>query len=1449
MSVPCQKAKAGNWISVITEVFSWGLGDGLMKHCSEYIKCDEYEDIGLTDQITGMFSSNKKKSACSANSLVKNAARIIGTLTIPVPFFNYGVGNLVGEAAQCLQTIIISESVKKKVNQYELCYGDRSEGHPMPLTDKQIAKILPKMNLWPTAENIVAQYSKLCIKKIGDEDSYRFYSAGDYFDGIFVDQEKGYAYILCAKFFEACPCIFNMQGGKFDDPEYERDDKTNMIKIRPDGSLIHKNDTEKDRAHEEEYKSKYAKHCRLIRFKEVYEQPDDLASIYSDACFDLHGNSKRLANISVGIVQCVEDTARNIFEKPILSTSQNIISGHNSYETYVSDYSFIQQRYNKIQNLLQGRTETTINNKDTPRFLQNEISGILKLLQEIWFYENSTSTISFTCSGSRAIYGGYRTDMHNKYVVLPARYSTENCCSSNKDVHDTCYSDLYDGPETDIQPLISRQQQSIDVSSMFKEINKVDVLMKHIKDLEVKASNAESVKVSISGITLTLFDIFRGKIKVIAIVVLVFWVFLLGWKMINGDYGKISTKEFGLIALKVFLCYMVVFSDVAKNLIFNFAIQTSQGVGMFFNDVMWQFRGQNDNKYNRVCNMKQGSISMPKKIYGEVIEANNVAEKKYACNSWEKKVCNISNGITNCLCYEYKMSCQEGLSSLDCTKYYEDYEGNENKKYCKTGFCLSNGSYDKANIYKTGSYRQADEYMTYKFECPSDTTDYGCAEYKTYFGDKQCIKRICKKFKLSCDKNQKLSCQEYNVLQDGSYGSCVKGICEQEKTTFVLMPPMERPYKIKSYFSVKDMEHRMTYQPYCHKKINDSSTDIIYTNSDPEAEEVYSAMVGSNVFVCKNKEYELDDGFRISEYIRHGIIPKTKEGILVFQSLLPQSMQSYSDDKKVEELIKMPVPTAVATTDSYGLVKEYNFIDDDKASIGFQRAKYRTYIRSLLSYVNKNSAYPKIQEYGYTRDYSHLSFWDSMDCKIIQFISMQGMDGSFTEDINDVIAGATSGDGGKAVSSAMNGMLQLLKFMFMSFPFGILIFILMFGIGAALFMLVARATQQYCICVFHLVLLVYLSPFIFLLWLFDKTKDAIDSWIDDMKSNIFGACIPFISITMFLYIIDWLLFGDANKYASMGLFLPSGEINDNCYEGNLSDAPIACLTKRSLKTFTWVGLFGLNQGVSLYSSDAFKMLGYLVLRCLFAAGVIIAMTSILDKMEEAIYDIIGSKPTMEIKAGFTDSAEKSLKSGLFSGAKAGKFALSSTVGSVGLVGRVGVGAAELLGSFLPDRTREKVKERWENFKDTTTSIPKKAKSRWEKTKRSIRHKFDETFNTSEWQQHQQRLNDIENKYNRMVEQKQQIRDIKIQQINDKAAQQRIDNTNILNSYVNDLNAQNMFNQQQIDSLARQKETELTNQVNRITQENINKVNSEFDNAKNELIRIMDMNKKNENDNF
>ena len=1318
-------------LEIAKKILDIGVGDGLVKECTKWFDCDAYEDTSLTDQVTGLFSSNEKIKKCAANSITKNISRTIGVIVGGIAgggalgaIGGGVVGNIVGNGLQCLQILFIKDSANAKAQKYRVCLDSPDDGHPLPLTDKQIAKILYKTNQWPTVGNIVNQYKKLCIQTGADISTAKFYGEGDSFDNVYIEHAQGYAYVMCASVVSACPCIFNLQHGKIDEPEYEKDEENGgVIKMREDGSLIFgkitgagtkKPDDNYNRANEIFFQQHYAKHCRLIRYQEAYEQSNDLASIFDEACFDMHGFSKYNANITAGVVQCFENTARNIFEKPIMSVKVQNTSDNSALEWYKKDSDYINSYYKKIKNKLNNISTYEQAVKSMIQLTKPEILDILKDLQKLWFENNATYKVEYACAPTTPI--GTYTTIYNKYVKDPSKGSTKYCCEASTSLNNsiTCFNDVYDRP-SDLKPSITPEQETLSLAMVFEELTKVEILLAHIQNLKAKASKSAAQLMqsdSGEGFGLTLFDILRNRLKVIATIALVLWIVLLGWKLFNGDLGFMNVEKLGEMAVKVFFCYMVVFSEEAKNYIFNLSIQTAQGVGLAIHKTMEGFRTQRDNKYNKHCNFSTGSYvetAIVDNTYDKVAgsepgnkdEVKNIT--KYVCQSWEKLVqTKDKDGQTHYECVEYQATCGDQKANdgspynlLMCTNYYKDYDGKDSQ-ICKIGECHAK---DKAKIFPatiqpTGKKRNADSYVEVQFDhCTRskkldgsyyDNVKYnGCKKYETFYGNQVCVQHSCMNIDYRCDKSSKSMeklCKRYDILEDGSEGECLDYVCRLKYDTFLATPAFERPYKRVGYYSrdengVGIMKY---YIPKCHKYAS-REENTIYSDKDPYATLKYSASVNDYIYVCPEKgkngedytDYVMDDGYRIDEYIEHGIIENSDNGILVCQSLLSDFDQKKSNQEKKNLLRRTPVRTAVATVDHNGLVEEYNFIDSGKAQEGFQRAKYRTYLRSIITAKNKKvNSYPKFKKYGVTRNYDHISFWDSMDCKIIQFISMQGMDGGFTEQLEDVIAAATdSSKTDVAIMSGLNGMLQFFKFMFMCFPFGILVFMLMFALGAMLFMLVARAAQQYCVCVFNLVLIVYLSPFVFVLWLFEQTKDVLDTWLDDLKANITGSCVPFISISMFLFIVDFILFGDSDKYASMNLFTSTGAVNPDCYEGHLSEAPIACLSKRLLKGFSiWQNVIYLLTGNwnGIFESSTWVMMGYLLLRALFGAALMMSLVAMLDKMEEAIYKVVGN-PDANIGAGFNETAKEAMTSGAKASLTAGKFALKTTALGAGAI--------------------------------------------------------------------------------------------------------------------------------------------------------------------------------------
>ena len=1476
--------RADAW-SAIKTVLSFTFGNGLLEPCTKSAiktfygktyngvstQCDEFEEPTLTDEIAGVFSSNKKTAVCSANSMVKNITRAVGTgvgAFFGGPLIGYILGNVVGNALECLIISAKAKSGFKKAAEYEVCYSGDGEGSPLPYTDKQIAKLLVLSNEKVSVSNIVDKYDKLCIHKVGTKD-YAFYKDGDIHDSVYVHHADGYAYVMCASVFSACPCIYNVGRGVLTEPEYKRDDKTGVIQLDEQGHLAFKDEDEKRK-----YEDRYAKHCRIIRYKDLYEQQDDIASIFDEACFDLRGYSKRSATITAGIVQCFENTARNIFEKPIMSLKQTSKTNQQATLQYTADISFLEDAHKYLtQTIIQDRKYDNILSKKEADLSVQQKKDALTKLKNVWFNDEATMKVEYACDeNGKGRYSGTTMAFYDKYYSSPSTAVTENCCKEdNKTLYDTCFQDDVvgwkiekddDGKEkkttnenvitsltmADEYDNFTEEQKKNFTRLVYTETAKLSNLIEQVKiqkTRSIKANNAQMA--GETSFSMTLFDIFRNKIKALAVMALTLWFFLLGWKMINGDFGKMDGKEFGMLVLRVSLCYMVVFSESAKNYMFNLAIQTAQGVGMGLNQIMMAFRSQENNSWNNTCNFTTSASKTPKKVNdGEAVNAIRVTTKTNVCKDKNHKLVNsrytneghtiiaywrpecpsgyvyngceqyeasyLSSSISNvcvmarCVamdttttggvinveksvlfvpavpiervsgiksnalleayqdyykslegygavyaikkgklengyqdfCISYGFDNNPGVSATDGIRQFNDvscpFDYQDGKKcsddncyggYCYKKICTSSETEEecknkvatdenaiwsmflKKPITDDNEIMQVDDY---EFSCVDESSEIYCNIYDPNDQTK-CIEKKCQPKKLQCETGMSLTCGRKAIMADGSLSDkCLSGVCYKDLTTFMPRPPFERPYKVFQYYNTQT--NKWVYvKPRCHKVLSDKNKTPVYAENDPFAEDPkYSSSLNDYAYTCpeaKEKEgYVLDDGYRISDLIELKFIGSKNSDLLVFQGLLSyEDQDNLSDQDKVAKLQYQVIRTAVATIDSNGVVKEYDFIDDGNAAEGSLRAQYRIYLDSKLKALNKNSDYPVIKKYGGTRSYKHISFWDSMDCKIIQFLTFTGGDKGFQQDVESALSSAENGNVDGAIDGAITAFLQFVKFVFMVFPFGILVFALMFAIGAALFMLVARAAQQYVVCVFNLVLVIYLSPFVFVLWLFDQTKKALDSWLKDLQANVIGACVPFVTISMFLFVIDWVLFGDASKYVEENMFTVTGGINPECYDGHESKAPVGCLAVRLMKQFQmWDNILNfLISWVAIFKKETWILAGYLIYRALFAAIVIIIMTLMLDKMEEEIYKLTGGKPDTDIGGGFTQSASDSIKSGGMAGLEAMKFGFKTFVGALKTVPNVAKGTVNsimgLAAGIAGRLGNQDAKEKIENIKD------------------------------------------------------------------------------------------------------------------------------------------------------
>ena len=1239
-----------------------------MQKCADWLECDDYEQPSVGDTISGLVGvGNYKAQVCAMSGLLYNGAKIAGAIVgfIYGGFFGglggMAAGNQLGQALECLYVWMKSGGAKKKAEKYHICLDELSQGHPLPYTDRQIAKLLDLMNKIPTVENIVDAYDKLCVRD--NYGRYDFLPRGTIFDDVIIDHAPGYIYVLCASVYSACPCVYNIQHGTLEEPDYITDE--NGAIVMENGELQMRN--------KEKYQKRYAKHCRVMRFRDLYEQTNDLPNIFHFSCNDMIGYSKGKLPITAPIVQCIEGTARNIFEMPILGTTHITTYKENTIDYYKNDYTLVNNLVTNIENIIGvdksghlRRTETDITNKLARDFTIPERINIYHYLRDLW-KENNATKIDYTLDATgRCTENGYRKYAYtqsnvtflDKYFNNPAKNPMMFCCEpslqTNVDNTSTyacsgippvcrdpmkhdysgvnlCESDSYITTERNADPSVkgikfinarffdaglSRdfplQDSAIDNRSFTTaDIYRYYEDAKHFRDnLKIKYQTISKIYNAVDGtefqerefkLEYTLFDIFRNRIKAVAGIFLVLWFFIIGWKFLNGDTKLLKPDEFIKMFIKIALCWFIVFDDNVKNQLFRLVMQVAQGSVMAVESVFSTLRDTKNNVVERSCS------------FGNDVAYSPTLEKVSVAGSAV-----MPDALTG-LCPTYVAGCDKRSAA-------------------------------KPNL---------------------SETEYPGLCYGVVQGGR------CEYYALTCKLNSVYQANafhcERHLVRDGRVTEvCLQGHCDASGSDFIPVPPFSRPYK---YYVRKD-HTATTTGGYRELKPKCCDPASVGNKCDAETEPrmIYSQQLNQAVYVCPGGQ-KMSAGYKLADLITTGIIENTDDEKRVFFQLYNEQMKpsplltkSSAIPVDITELI---VPTSVASIDMNGRVTDLDFVDANQGTDLYQRFQYSKYLVSKVNAANAKANYPNVVENGFWHNYAPLGFWDKMDCKIVQYLTFSMSGNGLDNTLADAFKHIRTGDDDALAADLLNGMLQIAKFLIIAFPFGVIAFCLFFALGVTMFMMLARATQKYCVCIFNLVLTIYLSPVVFIMYLFDATKKAFDTFIDDIKANVTGSIAPFITLSMFLFVLDWLMFGDDDKYISENMFSGDG-VSSNCYEGNESDAPIACLTRKLLDRFKLVAIFQMFIGRGpMVEGITYKMMWYLLLRLLIALVIFFIMMSISDAIEASIQKMIGAEPDTKIGIGFEGSAKEAYETGL----KAGVAAASN-------IKNIYVGTAKDIGSLI-----------------------------------------------------------------------------------------------------------------------------------------------------------------------
>lgn len=1045
------------------------------------------------DGLTVKFGSTKQ-SVCTLGSVLN----ILGYIPIT---------SLFTSSAE----IGLRVTAERNAMSAHICLDEDNEGHPLPYTDDQIIRLMTEAGEDITQDNILNKYDKICVKT-SPSAKPQWLGANECLPGGFgicTEQADGYSELICAYMNQSCPCVYSLQHGNLEEPVYKKD-ANGVYELETSGPnkgqlILDTSKTKYDPA-------KYARHCRLKKKIRYTDPTDELPGIFGEACYDFKGYSKGANIMTAGIVQCIQDTVLNIFEKPIVRQTSITSIKNDPDVQFGQDIDLLKEYRKNIYAILQDRVLSTEKNvPGYPEFLPldtEEKTKILDMMKELLFKVNLTSASDYICNTTNYTVKDIKTtktSFNVKYTDSVMNASPTCCASSALGLGCIKYNSIAMSPSSiNINP-------STDAATMTED-EIIDAARKIFGKSDGTSSNATmltsiekmrydyqqgvaALGVKKSTTLLSIFDVFRNRIKLIAVLAITIWVCMKGFQILLGEISIEASKAAQLI-VGVALSYFIIFDDDVKNYAFRMMISTAQGIGIGLYEAVMGFNDTPGNNFAKVCNFKRES-SIP-----------------------------IKNRVTRVL------NATTGATTSDIV-----------------------------------------------VSCPN--------------------------------ANDKLICYKYNLNADRTVDttSCAWGSCTQY-TQYIPRPPYEKPYRQFSVYNEADMP------PLCISDVSGQPPVVATLNT-------FSNDLQTQVYGC-NSGYTLAEGYAGLQLLKFKILKETstEENITNFKDALDPALivqyQKHPDDAKMKDDIKNSIIKTAFYKSYNGSIKPIDF------SANIREAKLRSmHVQSLeaLRYkANQTAYYPKILMYDTVRDYSYVSFFDTIDCKFWQYFSLKPL----------------STSGGSVIE---NGLLDFAMYISVGVPFGMIIAICMIIISIFLVTFIFRATQSYILSIFGIVLSMYMSPVIFVLKIFDSTAGAFDQWVDSLKKNIFGAGIPFVTVALFLVIVDFGLFGWPDQYSSQRMFTSDGAIDNQCYKDNLGSAPFACIASRLMTDHPPIavmgrvmasifssplGIFGFTS-VNIDFGDFLTLLIYFMWRSIILVGIVAIGTWALGKLEDTLFGLIGGK--------------------------------------------------------------------------------------------------------------------------------------------------------------------------------------------------------------------------------
>ncbi len=306
-----------------------------------------FKDYGDCYHNFFLWSSDisEENNKCKAVNAGLISAMILGMVGGPLVALGVGVGymsTLFGAA----------EGIR---NSAKICRisPDSDDIQPAPYTDDMINQLLGGN---ASVEEIVDKYNKICVEYHGQKIWIKQNQCGSTGGATFC----AYTYMdtkatfinsiqndnpsdgndpeyLCVRVSSTCPCSFPLQNGIISGPEYQKDGD-GVYKLKADGTP--------SIANEVSYSAHAAMHCRALRransVKLIAKPPN--TDIIDEVCYSWSGYSKNYRSLISPVIQCIQNTLNNLFNKPMAVSRNNstlTTSQEATYTNYNNDYRYV----------------------------------------------------------------------------------------------------------------------------------------------------------------------------------------------------------------------------------------------------------------------------------------------------------------------------------------------------------------------------------------------------------------------------------------------------------------------------------------------------------------------------------------------------------------------------------------------------------------------------------------------------------------------------------------------------------------------------------------------------------------------------------------------------------------------------------------------------------------------------------------------------------------------------------------------------------------------------------------------------------------------------------------------------------------------------------------------------------------------------------------------------